>query len=70
MEGLKVSSLPLESYSAKFDLALSVRESAQGLETTWEYASDLFDAATIKRMARHFKRLLEAIVADPEQPHR
>ena len=68
MEGLEVSSLPLESYSAKFDLALSVRESAQGLETTWEYASDLFDAITVKRMAQHFKRLLEAIVADPEQP--
>ena len=68
MEGLEVSSLPLESFSAKFDLALSVRESAQGLETTWEYASDLFDAVTVKRMAQHFKRLLEAIVANPEQP--
>ena len=68
MEGLEVSSLPLESHSAKFDLALSVRESAQGLQTNWEYASDLFDAVTVKRMAQHFKRLLEAIVADPEQP--
>ena len=68
MEGVEVSSLPLESHSAKFDLALSVRESAQGLQTSWEYASDLFDAVTVKRMARHFERLLEAIVADPEQP--
>ena len=68
MEGVEVSSLPLESHSAKFDLALSVRESAQGLQTNWEYASDLFDAVTVKRMAQHFKRLLEAIVADPERP--
>src|SRR6185436_15203248 len=68
MEGLKVSSLPLESHSAKFDLTLSVRESAQGFHTDWEYASDLFDAVTVKRMARHFKRLLEAVVADPDQP--
>ena len=68
MEGLEVSSLPLESHSAKFDLTLSVRESAQGLQTNWEYASDLFDAVTVKRMAQHFKRLLEAIVADPDQP--
>ena len=66
--GVKVSSLPLESHSAKFDLTLSVRESAQGLQTNWEYASDLFDAVTVKRMAQHFKRLLEAIVADPERP--
>ena len=36
MEGLKVSSLPLESHSAKFDLILSVRESAQGFQADWE----------------------------------
>jgi amino acid adenylation domain-containing protein len=67
MEGLKVSSLPLESHSAKFDLTLSVRESAQGFQTDWEYASDLFDAVTVKRMAQHFERLLEAVVADPDR---
>jgi len=68
LEGMEICSLPLEIYSAKFDLALSVRESAQGFQTNWDYASDLFDAATIKRMARHFERLLEAVVADPDQP--
>jgi non-ribosomal peptide synthetase component F len=68
MEGLKVSSLPLESHSAKFDLTLSMRESAQGFRTDWEYTTDLFDAVTVKRMARHFERLLEAVVADPDQP--
>jgi amino acid adenylation domain-containing protein len=67
MEGLKTSSVPLESHSAKFDLTLFVSESAQGLQTNWEYAIDLFDAVTIKRMARHFERLLEAVVADPDR---
>jgi amino acid adenylation domain-containing protein len=67
MEGLKVNSVALESHSAKFDLTLSVRESAQGFQTNWEYASDLFDGVTVKRMAQHFERLLEAVVADPDQ---
>jgi amino acid adenylation domain-containing protein len=67
LEGLEVSRLPLAGHSAKFDLSLSVRESAEGLRASWEYATDLFDASTIERMARHFERLLEAIVADPQQ---
>src|SRR5207253_1534491 len=29
--------------------------------------TDLFDESTIERMARHFERLLEAIVTDPQQ---
>ena len=32
-----------------------------------EYNSDLFDAATIARMAQHFQTLLEGIVTAPEQ---
>jgi amino acid adenylation domain-containing protein len=31
------------------------------------YNTDLFDAATINRMARHFELLLEGIVANPQQ---
>ena len=67
LEGVQVSRLPLETHSAKFDLSLSVRESAEGLRASWEFSTDLFDAPTIERMARHFERLLEGIVADPEQ---
>ena len=32
----------------------------------FEYSTDLFDAATIERMAAHLQTLLEAIVANPE----
>ena len=42
-----------------------MRESAGGLHLRWEYARDLFEAATIGRLAGHFQVLLEAIVADP-----
>ena len=33
-----------------------------------DFATDLFDAATMTQFAGHFLRLLEAIVADPECP--
>ncbi len=33
-----------------------------------EYATDLFDRATVERLAARLVRLLEAVVADPERP--
>ncbi|WP_374090326.1 non-ribosomal peptide synthase/polyketide synthase [Methylomicrobium lacus] len=52
---------------AKFDLLLNLQEGPEGLDASWEYAAELFDAATIARMAGHFERLLEGIVRAPEQ---
>jgi amino acid adenylation domain-containing protein len=51
--------------TAKFDLTLLLEETAAELSGGLEYNTDLFDAATIERMARHFQTLLGAIVADP-----
>src|SRR6185312_7384511 len=51
--------------TAKFELVLEVRESAQGLAFDWLYCTDLFEAATIARMACHFERLLDAVIANP-----
>ena len=61
---------PLEppSGTAKFDLTLLASESADGLGLIMEYSSDLFDAATVDRMLAHFRILLEAVVAQPDQP--
>lgn len=50
----------------KFDITLFVEEDPQGLRLGWSYNTDLFDAATITRMAAHFQTLLEGVVADPE----
>ena len=41
-------------------------ETEPGLVATLEYNSDLFEAATIVRMAQHFKVLLEGIVTTPK----
>jgi amino acid adenylation domain-containing protein len=53
---------------AKFDLTLNLAETGTGLAGSFEYNSDLFDAATIERMAAQFQLLLQSIVAAPQQP--
>ncbi|PHM11387.1 hypothetical protein CK516_02895 [Nostoc sp. 'Peltigera malacea cyanobiont' DB3992] len=67
MTGLTISSLPTQSAVAKFDLTLSLQNTATGLVGMWQYNADLFDAATIERMSRHFQTLLEGIVANPQE---
>jgi amino acid adenylation domain-containing protein len=57
-----------DSDVAKFDLTLSMRESAAGLGGWLEYNIDLFDASTIDQMMGHFQTLLAGIVRDLDQP--
>jgi amino acid adenylation domain-containing protein len=59
----------LESYSgvAKFDLTLAIFHRPEGLAGAIEFNTDLFEAATIRRMVGHFERLLESLAADPNQ---
>jgi amino acid adenylation domain-containing protein len=67
LQGLQASRLTLPTSNAKFDLTLTLREGAEGLRASWEYCTDLFERATIERMAGHFQVLLKSIVAEPEQ---
>jgi amino acid adenylation domain-containing protein len=52
---------------AKCDLSLFVIETTRGLDGQFEYPIDLFESATIARLAGHFRTLLEAVVTDPAQ---
>ncbi|MDJ0691329.1 MAG: amino acid adenylation domain-containing protein [Xenococcaceae cyanobacterium MO_188.B32] len=67
LSNLTVAPLKLENHTSKFDLTLSMTETEQRLMGEWQYNRDLFDAATITRMAGHFQTLLTEIVANPEQ---
>jgi len=63
----------LESGWAKLDLNVIVIPRAQqgaGDEVVmiWEFAEDLFDASTVRRMIGHYESLLAAALADPERP--
>lgn len=66
--GLEIEELEFGSGLAKFDLTLEVVEQEGGLYCAFEYSTDLFEAATIERMARHFNRLLSAALDAPEIP--
>jgi amino acid adenylation domain-containing protein len=67
LTGLSVTSLPIETATAKFDLTLSMENTPEGLMGVWEYSTDLFDKSTIERMMGHFVTLLEGIVANPTE---
>ncbi|MBD1924293.1 amino acid adenylation domain-containing protein [Microcoleus sp. FACHB-831] len=58
----------LERKTSRFDLSLDLWEEADGINGVFEYRTDLFDASTIQRIARHFQILLESIVANPDCP--
>ncbi|MBC7541698.1 MAG: amino acid adenylation domain-containing protein, partial [Candidatus Sericytochromatia bacterium] len=63
---LQLDVVPAAQRTAKFDLTLSVITGEAGLETEWEYNTDLFDGETVDRWMGHFQTLLAAIVAAPE----
>ncbi|WP_316186189.1 non-ribosomal peptide synthase/polyketide synthase [Bradyrhizobium sp. SZCCHNR31011] len=56
-----------EHQTAKFDLTLYVQEVPSGIECSLEYATDLFDRATIDRVIGHFLQLLDQIACKPDR---
>lgn len=68
LTNLATSEIPLETHGSKFDLSLSVKDTGSQLRISWDYNSDLFDEATIQRMAQHFSTLLEGLSAQPDLP--
>ncbi|WP_053817198.1 non-ribosomal peptide synthetase, partial [Pseudomonas aeruginosa] len=67
LPGLNVEDLSWGAHSAQFDLTLDTYESEQGVHAEFTYATDLFEATTVERLARHWRNLLEAIVAEPRR---
>ncbi|PAJ83989.1 hypothetical protein CJO70_30475, partial [Burkholderia ubonensis] len=55
---------------ARFDLSLAITDHGAGLGAVFEFSRDLFDDATIGRMAAQFQTLLAAIARQPDLPVR
>ena len=68
LPGLTVELLQVHNRTSKFDLLLSMIEQEGELHGALEYSTDLFDEATIDRMLRHFKTLLEGAVEQLDTP--
>ncbi|MGZ8941903.1 MAG: non-ribosomal peptide synthetase [Methylobacter sp.] len=63
---VNLESLQADSGTAQFELVLELLETSSGLVGRLEYATDLFETATIARMIGHFQTLLEGIIAHPQ----
>ncbi|WP_285420565.1 non-ribosomal peptide synthetase [Pseudomonas sp. efr-133-TYG-5] len=67
LAGMTVEYLANDARATKFDLNLEVTDLDHRLGCCLTYSTDLFDEPTIARMARHWRNLLEALIADPQQ---
>ncbi|NPC86979.1 AMP-binding protein, partial [Pyxidicoccus fallax] len=64
--GLSLSPIGVDTNVSKFELELVLGETPDGVLGGFTYNTDLFDAATISRMAEHLQVMLEAAVARPD----
>ncbi|QLF94934.1 amino acid adenylation domain-containing protein [Pseudomonas sp. ABC1] len=67
LSGLTVEGLSWDGNTTKFDLSLDTFEHGHGIAASLNYATDLFDRATIERLAKHWLNLLQGIVKAPSQ---
>lgn len=71
-EGLRLGSLELEAFpldqrEAQFDLDLTLLDTGGSMPASLTYNTDLFNAATVARIAEHFMVLLSAAISDPDR---
>ncbi|OPK55965.1 non-ribosomal peptide synthetase, partial [Ralstonia solanacearum] len=67
LDGLTIEPLADESYTAKFDLSLALREHNGRIAGSLDYATSLFDRGTVERYVGYLLRLLQAMAADDGQ---
>ncbi|MEU6404218.1 amino acid adenylation domain-containing protein [Streptomyces sp. NPDC046985] len=67
LPGVRAEPLPIDHSPAKFDLALSLADTDQGLVGHLDYATALFDDVTARRWADHLARLLADMARHPER---
>ena len=66
LPGVRLTLLENHNRTTKYDFTVFLFDEPEGLRTTLEYNTDLFDEATIGRLLRHWETLLDGAVAAPE----
>ena len=66
LTGLRIQPMEVELETVKFELSLTLSETAEGLVGNLRYCTDLFAEATMERMVRHWQCLLEWVIAHPQ----
>jgi len=65
---LQATSINPDMTTSKFDLALLLAESSEGLTAYWTYRSELFRAETIVEIGKDFNRILANILRHLDSP--
>ncbi len=74
LPGLRIAAEPVPDVAAKFDLTLGFRQDRDpdgapaGIQASFEYATDLFDQATVRALAGRLTRLLRQAADHPHDP--
>lgn len=66
-QGIRCTEISHEKGWSKFDVLLGVSERTNGMNTTWEYSTELFKSATVKRMTEHFRTLAESAADESDR---
>ncbi|WP_446039092.1 amino acid adenylation domain-containing protein [Streptomyces sp. SID1121] len=76
LPGLTVTGVPVDLGVSKFDLSFTFTETydtggaPSGMRATVDYATELFDPATVRDLAERLVLLLTAVTTDPDRPLR
>ena len=68
MPGLQFGTIDWDYETTKFDLTILIGDNGDALTGVVEYATDLFEHQTIERLIRHYRVLLECVIANPSSP--
>ncbi|MGW7573424.1 non-ribosomal peptide synthase/polyketide synthase [Streptomyces sp. NPDC054765] len=68
LRGMTAATVTVPRRAATFDLSIEFVPDGDGLTGLLEYRTDLFDAATVERMAGQLVTLLTGIAAEPDRP--
>ncbi|MGH3903464.1 MAG: non-ribosomal peptide synthase/polyketide synthase, partial [Pseudonocardiaceae bacterium] len=68
LPGLAVEDLQMPIVTTSFDVSIDFQEQDDVLIGVLQYNTDLFDAATVERMAQHLQVLLDGVATDPDRP--
>src|SRR5690606_30007338 len=68
LPGIDVAPIALPRKTAQLDLSSTVADRRDALDASFEYNTDPFRLATVRRLAAQLSALLRAVVTDPSGP--
>lgn len=68
LDGLQVKSLDVDNNTSKFEMELTLIETAEGMSGGVEYSTERFEEHTITRLIEHYMLLIREIIEKPNLP--